>query len=113
MHTGCITILHDMCMQVMVAINAAKQQLCVLKQNSRSISYMYVHRRLSNTMSMCTIWACTRVNTSSSVMHCLDYHAVAKPGLLRLLSFDALVFKISQGSLPVLLLYRWTFQGEK
>ena len=32
----CMQLLADTCMQVTVAINAAKLQLCVLKQNSRS-----------------------------------------------------------------------------
>ena len=42
------------CMQVLtVSLNAAKLHVCILKQNSRS--RLYVHRRLSNTMSWCTI----------------------------------------------------------
>ena len=54
-------------MQITVAINAAELQLCVLKQNSR-IRLCTVHRRLSYTISSCTIWAHARLNRSSSMI---------------------------------------------
>ena len=47
MHTGCITILDFMqlliCIQVTICINAAKLQLCVLKQ---TVGVGYVHKDL-------------------------------------------------------------------
>ena len=47
----------------------------------------YVHRRLSNTMSTCTIWACARLNTRIQ-------RDVTWP---KLLSFDALVSRFHYG----------------
>ena len=53
-------------LQVTLAINAA------IVYSSRTVGVGYVHKRLSNTMSMCTIWACSRVNMSSAsgVLYC-------------------------------------------
>ena len=58
------THISTQCMQVTIAINAPKLHLCV--HSSGTVGIGYVHRRLSITMSMCTIWACARVNTSSA-----------------------------------------------
>ena len=55
---GCITILH--------ASNNSNQcsQAAALVYSSRTVWVGYVHRRHSNTMSMCTIWVHARVNMS-------------------------------------------------
>ena len=39
--------------------------------SSRTVGVVYVHRRLSNTMSMCTGWVCARLNTSLSMMQAM------------------------------------------
>ena len=66
MHTECITILDaatHMCMQKATAI----KQLSSFVYSSRTVGVGYVHRRLSNTMSTCTIWVGARLNTFSLI----------------------------------------------
>ena len=74
-----ITILDCMqlltCMQITVAINGVKLQLCVLKQNRLCT----VHRRLSYTISSCTIWVHARLNRSSSMMQAACLHHRCDP----------------------------------
>ena len=90
-HTACIYSMH-------ASNNTCSNQW----SQAAALCTQAEHRGLDNTMSTCTIWACARVNTSSA--SCVK--AVA------LLSFDALVLEILQGS-PSILWYRWTFQGER
>ena len=98
---GCITMLHE-CMQVTiihVAIQCS-QATALCTQAEQYLQYWsrvyihvgYVHRRLSNTMSTGTI--------------------VCRAKAAALLSFDALVLKISLWS-SSFLWYGWTFQGER
>ena len=96
---GCITMLHEY-MQVTiihVAIQCS-QATALCTQAEQYLQYCsrvyigYVHRRLSNTMSTCTI--------------------VCRAKAAVLLSFDALVLEISLWS-SFFLWYRWTFQGER
>ena len=52
------------CMQVTVATNATKLQPCVYVLKQNSIGVGYVHRRLGNTMTTCTI---LRLNKNDAV----------------------------------------------
>ena len=54
----------------------------VRKHNSRSIGY--VHRRLSNTMNTCTIWACARLNSTCHQQWYAAQSAQAKAAMNRL-----------------------------
>ena len=66
-----------MTMQVTVAIDAAKH--CSFVYLSKTVGGGYVHRKLSNTMSMCTILKHVTIN-------CNDASGMPGP---RLLCFDA------------------------
>ena len=56
------------CMQVIVATTINAVQAAVLCSQTKTVGAGYAHRRLSNTMSTCTIWMRARLNTSSSMM---------------------------------------------
>ena len=78
--------------------NQCMQPSCSFVYSSRTVwGVGYVHRRLSNIMNTCSIWACAR-------LMCHQQRAKAAA----LLSFGVLVFMISPGSLSILW-YRWTF----
>ena len=52
------------CIQVTAAINI--QPSCRFEYSNRTVGLAYVHRRLSTTMSTCTIWVCAMSSTDAA-----------------------------------------------
>ena len=81
------------------------QPSCRFVYPSRAVEVGYVHRRLSNTMSTCTIWTCL-ITSSQCMMH------AARRALAKAACFDVLVLEISLESPSIYLvvqmdLSRW------
>ena len=93
-------------MHASITVSICKLQLCALKQNNGSIGYR-LHKRLSNTMSICTAWMCAR---STLIINASGMHAQAKVAISSRLTCLFLRFHYYRSAI---LWYRWELSREK